>query len=268
MRALPRGLRAVVAFLLLGLLAACDAEPYPAAEGFDKDGSDTKALELADNVMKRQGGYERWQKVRYLAWTYFGQYHIWDKKLNLYRQEKGNQVVLMSLVKPEGKVFKGGKRVIDPEQTRQSLEQAYLLWRFGSDFLALPFKLKERGVTLRSGGPGVTMAHDTADILEMVYHGTGPAGNSRNQLWISRRDTLVCQWAFYSKPEDQQPAFVRDWLNYRNYNGLLLATQRNSMIDTLTLSHIAVLDTLPRELFFSATPVNKSEVQAWANRKK
>ncbi len=254
---------------LSGLLGACSGpDPWPAAEGFDADGSDKKAIALANDVMVRQGGYARWQQARYLAWTYYGAYHIWDKRLGLYRQEKNGRVVLMSVVKPEGKVFIGGKRVVEPEQTRELLEQTFIIWRFATDFLVLPFRLKDRGVTLRYGGSGVTMTRDTADIIEMTYHGTGPAGNGRNQLWVSRKDHVVTQWAFYSQLADPRPAFVRDWLDYRNYNGLLLASERNSATDTLSISHIAVLDTLPRELFFSARPIDKTQVAAWASRKK
>jgi hypothetical protein len=250
-------------------LAGCNGpESYPAQEGFDAAGSEDKAVTLANEVMERQGGYERWQQARYLAWTYYGSYHIWDKKLGLYRQEKGDRVILMSLNKPEGKVFSGGKRLTDPPQVQESLEQAYTIWRFASDFIVLPFRLKDPGVTLTYGGAGVTMMHDTADILDLVYHGTGPSGDGRNQLWINRKTHLVSQWAFYATPKEPKPAFVRDWLDYRNYNGLLIASQHNSASDTLTISHIAVLDTLPREIFFSARPVDKSEVMRWGQQKK
>lgn len=253
---------------ILLLLAACNSDPWPAEEGFDQEGSDKKAIELANQMMEKQGGYERWQDVRYLAWTYYGHYHIWDKKLNLYRQEKGNRVILMSLVKPEGKIFNDGKRITDPDMTEQALGQAFVMWRFSADMLTLPFRLKAKGVTLRYGGKGVTMAHDTAEIVDAYYHGTGPSGDNRNQIWISPKTHLMTQWAFYGRPDDPQPAFVRDWLGYRDYNGLMLSTQRNSMIDSLSVSHIAVLDTLPRDLFFSARPVDKNQVLAWAKRKK
>ncbi len=261
-------LRFVWCLLALPSLIACSADPYPAEKGFDQEGSDRKALELADAVMTHQGGYVRWQQARYMAWTYYGAHHIWDKKLGLYRQQKNGQVLVMSLRKPEGKVFQGGRRQLDPELTRQTLEQGYTIWRFASDFLALPFKLKDEGVTLRYGGPGLTLAHDTADILEMNYHGTGPVGDSRNQLWIDRRSHLVSQWAFYAQPADAQPAFVRSWRNYGTYNGLRLATERNSAEDTLTVSHLAVLDTLPRDVFFSAQPIPLAVVQQWAGFRK
>lgn len=262
-------LRFVRYLLALAPLVACSTDPYPAEKGFDQEGSDRKALGLADAVMTSQGGYDRWQQVRYLAWTYYGAHHIWDKKLGLYRQQKNDQVILMSLRKPEGKVFRAGRRLLDPELTRQTLEQGYTIWRFASDFLALPFKLKDEGVTLHYGGPGLTLARDTADLLEMSYHGTGPVGDSRNQVWIDRRSHLVSQWAFYAQPTDRQPAFVRSWRNYGAYNGLRLATERNSAQDTLTVSHIAVLDTLPGAVFFSAQPIPLATIQQWgAFRKK
>ncbi len=259
---------ALVASAALTLAACNGSESFPAQEGFDAAGSEDKAVTLANQVMERQGGYERWQKVRYIAWSYYGSYHIWDKKLGLYRQEQGDKVVLMSLLKPEGKVFSAGKRLTDPAQVQESLERAFTIWRFASDFLFLPFRLKDPGVTLTYGGTGVTMTHDTADILDLIYHGTGPSGDGRNQLWINRETHLVSQWAFYGTPKDPQPAFVRDWLNYRNYNGLLLASQRNSASDTLSISHIAVMDTMPQELFFSARPVDKGQVLMWGQQKK
>lgn len=261
----------VAALALLSAASACTSpedNAWPAAPGFRAAESEDKAVALANDVMARQGGYARWQQARYLAWTYYGAYHLWDKKLGIYRQEKDRRVILMSVLKPEGKVFIDGKRLTDPTQTRELLDQNFMIWRFATDFLVLPFRLKDAGVSLRYGGPGLTMTHDTADVLEMTYHGTGPTGNSRNQLWISRKDHLVTQWAFYTDSVGGAPAFVRDWLDYRNYNGLLLATQRNSDHDTLTVSHIAVLDTLPREIFFSARPVDKRDIAAWAARKK
>lgn len=265
---LPRLLRPLVVAATVLLSACSGADPWPAEEGFDAEGSDKTAVALADEVMARQGGYTRWKSARYLAWTYYGAYHVWDKKLGLYRQEKDNRVVLMSVVKPEGKVFIGGKRMTEPEQTREVLDQCFMIWRFATDFFILPFRLKDAGVTLRHGGTSLTMTRDTADVLEMTYKGTGPTGDGRNQLWVSRKNHLVTQWAFYSQPADPRPAFVRDWLDYRNYNGLLLASQRNSDHDTLSISHIAVLDTLPRELFFSARPLDKRDIAAWTNRKK
>ncbi len=266
----PRLLASVVVSAVVGVVAACSTpDPWPADPKFDTANSDPKAVALADAVMARQGGYGRWKTARYLAWTYYGAYHIWDKKLGLYRQEKNDRVILMSVEKPAGKIFTGGKRMTDPAQTNDLLSQNYLIWRFATDFLVLPFRLKDAGVTLKQGGPGLTMMHDTADILEMTYKGTGPAGgDGRNQLWVSRKDHLITQWAFYSQATDPQPSFVRDWLDYRAYNGLLLASQRNSATDTLSISHIAVLDTLPRELFFSARPIDKAEVARWAARKK
>ena len=259
----------LVAALLLPGLSACDrATPWPPDPGFNLKESDEKALALADEVMAHQGGYARWQQARYLAWTYYGAYHIWDKKLSLYRQEKKGRVVLMSLKEAKGKIFADGKQLLEPDQTQEILGQTFMIWRFASDFLVLPFRLKDAGVTLRYGGTGVTMARDTADILEMTYKDTGPTGDARNQLWVSRKTHLVTQWAFYQQAAGSEPAFVRDWLDYRNYDGLLLASQRNSSYDTLSVSHISVLDTLPPAIFFSALPVNKAEVAAWGNRKK
>ena len=47
---------AVVAALLSWAAQNAAAETYPAAEGFDRAGSDAKAIEIADAVMKKWAG--------------------------------------------------------------------------------------------------------------------------------------------------------------------------------------------------------------------
>ena len=40
----------------------------PAAEGFDAEGSDAKAIEIADEVMKAMGGNRLWYCARFGEW--------------------------------------------------------------------------------------------------------------------------------------------------------------------------------------------------------
>ena len=43
----------------------------PHAEGFDLEGSDAKAIEIADAVMEKMGGRENWDNTRYLILVLF-----------------------------------------------------------------------------------------------------------------------------------------------------------------------------------------------------
>ena len=44
----------------------------PAAEGFNMEGSDPKAISIADEVMTAMGGRKNWNNTRYITWNFFG----------------------------------------------------------------------------------------------------------------------------------------------------------------------------------------------------
>ena len=78
-----------LSLFLIGLVQACDngssentQEPYgnPPAEGFNLEGSDPEAIEVADQVMEAMGGREAWDNTRHIAWNFFGSRDlVWDK---------------------------------------------------------------------------------------------------------------------------------------------------------------------------------------------
>src|SRR5438045_2896705 len=114
----------ILMLVCLSALAACKggkSDVFPASPGFNEKGSDSKAIDIADNMMEKMGGFKPWEDARFIAWDFFGQYQIWDKKENLYRHEKGNTVCIMSLVKPQGQVFINGQRVLDSAQMMSKL---------------------------------------------------------------------------------------------------------------------------------------------------
>ena len=47
-------------------------EINPAAEGFNLEASDEKAIALADEVMEAMGGRKNWDATRYIRWNFFG----------------------------------------------------------------------------------------------------------------------------------------------------------------------------------------------------
>ena len=52
----------------------------PAAPGFNAAGSDSVAIQIADQVMYAQGGRKAWDKSRYFYWNFFGRRSLlWDK---------------------------------------------------------------------------------------------------------------------------------------------------------------------------------------------
>ena len=66
-------------FVLTPRAGAAD-ETNPPAPGFDLDGSDPRAIEIADRVMAAMGGRQAWDATRFLRWRFFGRrLHVWDK---------------------------------------------------------------------------------------------------------------------------------------------------------------------------------------------
>ena len=77
----------------------------PVAQG----SADPKASAIAQQVMQALGGKKAWDNTRYLAWTFNNQYHLWDKKTNDLRYERGDSLVVISnLDTKQGKVFLRG----------------------------------------------------------------------------------------------------------------------------------------------------------------
>src|SRR5215210_239467 len=71
---------------LLLLLSTSCSQPQksesenPPMPDFNAQGSDAKAMEIADEVMKAQGGRKNWDDTHYIAWNFFGNRKlIWDK---------------------------------------------------------------------------------------------------------------------------------------------------------------------------------------------
>jgi hypothetical protein len=249
---------------VLTVLTACNnplPEVYPAQEGFNMAGSDKKAIEVADRMMTKMGGFEAWQEARYIGWSFFGQYQIWDKQENLFRHEKGNIVSILNLSKPEGQVFVNGRRVLDDNEIFGKLSQAHMHWAANSYFLCLPYKLKDKGVTLKYKGEGKTMEGRVADILRLTFDSVGTTPNNMSDLYIDKETSMPVQWAFYGNREDAQPSFVRKWGDWKDYHGVMLASNRDSKDDKLSITDIVVTKKVPKELFLSAVPVDKSKIK-------
>ena len=255
---------AFLSLLVFFAFASCQksSSEYPAAEGFNEKGSDKKAIEIVDRMMEKMGGFEAWEKARYIGWTYFGQYNIWDKKEGLFRHEKGSNIVsIMNLSKRAGKVYINGAPVTDSVRMYGHLSTAYTHFVANSYFLCLPYKMKDPGVTLLYRGEGQTMDGKAADIVRMIFNEVGISPENMHDVWIDKETGLPSQWGFYATRSDKTPAFVRKWADYKDYNGVKLASNRNSYNDTLSLSHITVTDFVPKDLFLSPKPIDKSQIK-------
>ena len=99
--------------------AAVQSDDNPAAAGFNLEGSDAQAVQLADAVMERMGGRQAWDETRHVVWKFFGRRkHVWDKHTGNIRVEGVNRksgkayVILMNLHSKEGRAWRQDREVI------------------------------------------------------------------------------------------------------------------------------------------------------------
>ena len=249
-------------FLLpLGLLIACSGPQTssttaakttienPAAEGFDDAGSDIKAIEIADEVMKAMGGREAWDNTRFIQWTFFGFRTLtWDKLEGRVRIEvpRDEAVYLVNVFTKEGKAWENGEEITDPDSLALRTTKAESIWINDSYWLVMPFKLKDSGVTLKHLGPASTAA-GAADLLELTFKEVGRTPNNKYHVWVDQETKLVNQWAFFTNADDPEPRFTMPWLDYQPHGEILLSGDRGER----KLENIAVMTEMDDAVFQS-----------------
>jgi hypothetical protein len=244
-------------FLLLTLIAltfSCQkGEVNPPAPGFNAAGSDQKAIEIADEVMKAMGGRENWDATRYFTWKFFGRrFHVWDKQTGDIRVESGNRVVLMNIKTREGRVWEDDIEVTDPDTLADRLDGGYRAWINDAYWLVMPYKLKDSGVTLKYIGEKNMENGTPADVLQLTFEAVGVTPQNKYEVFVSKQTGLVEQWSFFSTAEDEEPRLSTPWLEWRPHGNILLSASRGERGHT----DIAVFDELPESVFQDPAPVD------------
>ncbi|HUP25644.1 MAG TPA: hypothetical protein VNB06_22215 [Thermoanaerobaculia bacterium] len=241
---------AVLALLGAGIPALGLAQ-NPAASGFDAEGSDPRAIAIADEVMAAMGGRAAWDATRYLSWNFFGmRTHVWDKWTGDLRFQQGDQLVLMNVNTKEGRVFRAGEEVTGEDRDK-ALDGGYKAWINDSYWLLMPYKLKDSGVTLGFKGEGKLADDRPADVLQLTFAGVGVTPENKYDVYVSRDRRLVEQWSFYAQAVDAEPRFTTPWAKWERQGQVLLSGDRGQR----QLTDIRVFEDLPRAVFEDPAPV-------------
>jgi hypothetical protein len=230
----------------------------PPLEGFNAEGSDAKAMQIADSVMAAQGGRQNWDATRYIGWTFFGSRKLlWDKHTGMVRVEnlKDDTKTLVNINTGEGKVFKNGAEVTQPDSLAKYLQQGKEAWINDSYWLVMPFKLKDSGVTLKYLGEEKLATGPETDVLQLTYQNVGVTPENKYKVYVDKKSHLVAQWAYYQKAQDSIPAFTMPWLDYQTYGKIKLSGDRGQA----KLTDIQVLEQVPESAFTSFEPVDLSK---------
>lgn len=246
---------------------AVPADFNPAMPGFDTINSDRKAIEIADRVMKNMGGYKAWDSTRYIAFSFYGQYNIWDKHTGWFRHEREKMVTLINLNNQDARLYLDGIPRTNPNELGEARQQAQIYWMANAYWLALPYKLKDSGVTLKYLGEENTQDGRPADVLQMTFTGVGITPQNKHKVWVDKEKGLVTQWAFFNTAEDKEPTFVRRFADYKTFGGIKLSLDRGSKDDNLFITDVVVTNYLPNRTFFSSVSLNKERVKEEAQLK-
>lgn len=224
------------------------AETNPPADGFDAEGSDPEAIAIADEVMEAMGGRAAWDSTRYISWNFFGRRSLlWDKQTgNVKINVPGDSAIyLINIQEDTGRVALRGEEVTQADSLAKYVEQGKKIWVNDSYWLVMPYKLKDSGVTLTYAGEDSTQSGEAADVLELRFQNVGFTPQNKYQVYVTKDDKLVKQWAYFSEASLDSPNFITPWEDYQQYSGILLSGNRGQR----GLNDISVSDSVPEDAF-------------------
>jgi hypothetical protein len=198
---------------------------------------DPKAAALADEVLRALGGAEAWNNTRFLRFdfaverdgkTAFSRAHTWDKHTGRYRLEGKSRegdpfVVVMNLNTKEGSAWVKGVKA-EGEEAKKQLDGAYAAWVNDTYWLLAPYKMKDPGVILASGGEE-TKDGTTWDKVVLTFDNVGLTPKDKYWLWVNRQTKLVDRWDYVLKGESTPPTSWM-WKGWRAYGAIQLAPDR------------------------------------------
>lgn len=220
-----------------------------AAEGFDLEHSDPAAIELADSVMKAQGGRRAWDQTRFISWNFFGRRNlVWDKQESRVRIESlpDSTLYLLDMKTGKGRVRVKGIELTEADTLGKMLQRAERIWINDSYWLVMPFKLKDTGVTLKYLGEDSLATGGLCNVVQLTFQNVGSTPQNKYLVYVDRSDNLVKQWAYFELATQDTASAVWPFDNYKKYGNLLLSANRS---DGKGPKDVKVDDALPNEIF-------------------
>lgn len=254
--------------ILFTLLFLCFALPLtaqlakaenPPAPSFNMTGSDAKAIQIADEVMRAMGGRKNWDETQYVAWNFFGRRMLlWNRYSGDVRIEVDSMIYLVNVQTNTGKVKRGNEVLSQPDSIKKYVERGISTWINDSYWLLMPFKLKDSGVTLKYIGEQNDAAGKPTDVLQLTFQNVGRTPENKYWVYVDKTARLVTQWEYFLKYTDEKPNIMTPWANYKKYGGIMLSGDRGN---NRQLSDIAVFSAVPKSVFTSFDHVDYSKLK-------
>ena len=218
--------------------------------------SDQQSINIANATLAAMGGEEAWNSTRYVSWKFFGgRLHVWDKWTGNHRMEsengEGDQIVsLININRWDGRIFKNGVEVSNPDELATLLNSAFRSWNNDTYWMFMPYKLLDPGVTLKYLREGPMEDGRIADILQLTFEDVGDTPDNKYEVFVAKDTGLVEQWTHWTRFDDPEPRFTNAWANWQQFGNIMLATNKGRDRDW----SIHVYDTLPETVFTNPVP--------------
>jgi hypothetical protein len=221
---------------------------------------DEKADAIARDMMSALGGQERWEKARFLRFTFVRQGRrlnlTWDRETGRYRLEATNDsgipyVVVMNLATRQGRAAVEG-RPLEGAELSEYLTLATRVWAGETYWLLAPYKLRDPGAILTYEAEE-TAGSVVQDRLHLRFDKVGLTPGDQFWLYVNRETHLLDRWRF--RLQGGTEGDYR-WTGWQRFGGILLATERiGANGDRILFEDVIVTDSLPDEVFASLEPL-------------
>lgn len=202
-------------------------------------GTDPKAIEVADRLLRTLGGKDGWDKARYFRFDFVVENngkvvadfkHLWDRYTGKYRVEgltdEGKKYVVLyqNINAKNGDAFVNAKPV-EGEEKQKFLDMGYGRFINDSYWLLMPYKWKDPGVHLKYEGTSEGDQGQVWDKVLLTFENVGLTPRDRYWGFVNQKTGLMDKWE-YILQGGKGPATVADWLDWRQFGGIMLSTEK------------------------------------------
>lgn len=202
----------------------------------DMNGSDPRAVAIADQVMTALGGKKQWDALPGLRWTFgamqgdsvrASRRHTWDKMTGRHRVDgvnrQGQSFTFIHTLgdSTSGKAWVNGNP-IEGDSLKKLIQRAYAMWVNDTYWMLMPYKLRDPGVTIKYAGD-TTMAGGTYDRLALSFARVGLTPGDHYWVYVNRANHRVEHWEMVLEG-DQPPPVGYTWEGWEQHDGLWFPT--------------------------------------------